>query len=262
MMIASHRLVGLPKELYLSAVSCQYAANGERRTLTVPLLKAESVFFFEIELIISIDTTERNQVAEMSATNLNSPDFPYRTRRTVKPDSMDPSREIAGDLLLEILEDAHWAPSHGLTLPWRFHVFTGEGRNRLADALQTLYDQVTPTTEVQAKKRAKLQANSKQAQAVIAVVAHLEAGGKVSKLDELCSTACAVQNLLLSAHQRGLGSFWATPPAACSQEFVAWLGLDSTYCSLGLVFLGYAKEGSEPKSNRVPLEERVTFHSH
>jgi nitroreductase len=197
----------------------------------------------------------------MSATILNGPDFPYRTRRTVKPDSMDSSREISRDLLLEILEDAHWAPTHGLTQPWRFHVFVGEARHRLTGALKTLYDQITPAAEVRPEKRDKIGKNSTRAQAVIAVVAHLEAGGKVSKLDEICSTACAVENLLLSAHQRGLGSFWATPPVACSQEFIAWLGLDSTYCSLGLVFLGYPKEGSEPRSMRVPLEERVTFHS-
>jgi nitroreductase len=68
-----------------------------------------------------------------------------------------------------------------------------------------------------------------------------------------------VQNLLLSAHQRGLGSFWATPPVACSQEFTTWLGLDSTNCSLGLVFLGYVKDSPAP-SIRVPLEKRITFH--
>jgi nitroreductase len=233
------------------------APSGTNSQLT---LTTDTGNFVAIALIIPLDATERNQVVEMSVANLNSPDFPYRTRRTVKPDSMDSSREIARDLLLEILEDAHWAPSHGLTQPWRFHVFTGEARNRLSEALQTLYDQITPAAEVRPEKRAKLRKNSNLAQAVIAVAAHLDPGGKVSNLDELCSTACAVQNLLLSAHQRGLGSFWATPTVACSQEFVAWLGLDSTYCSLGLVFLGYPKEGSEPKSIRVPLEERVTFH--
>lgn len=190
-----------------------------------------------------------------------SPDFPYRTRRTVKPALMDSSREIARDLLLEILEDAHWAPTHGLTQPWRFHVFTGEARTRLADALQTLYDQITPAAEIRPEKRARLRENSNQAQAIVAIAAHFEPGGKVSRLDELCSTACAVQNLLLSAHQRGLGSFWATPPVACSQEFTAWLGLDSTHCSLGLVFLGYPREKPASGSIRVPLGERVTFHS-
>jgi nitroreductase len=188
-----------------------------------------------------------------------SPDFPYRTRRTIKPVLMDSSRAIAHELLVEILEDAHWAPTHGLTQPWRFHVFVSEARTRLAGVLQTLYDQITPMSEVRPEKRTKLRDNCLQAQAVVTVAAHSEPGGKISRLDELCSTACAVQNLLLSAHQRGLGSFWATPPVACSQEFTTWLGLDSTHCSLGLIFLGYAKDSPAP-SNRVPLEERMTFH--
>jgi nitroreductase len=188
-----------------------------------------------------------------------SADFPYRTRRTIKPALMNSSREIAHELLVEILEDAHWAPTHGLTQPWRFHVFTSQARTRLANALQTIYDQITPVTEVRPDKRAKLSDNCLQAPAVVAVAAHSEPGGKISRLDELCSTACAVQNLLLSAHQRGLGSFWATPPVACSQEFTTWLGLDSTHCSLGLVFLGYAKDSPAPPI-RVPLEKRITFH--
>ena len=190
-----------------------------------------------------------------------SVDFPYRTRRTVKPSLMDSSREIAHELLVEILEDAHWAPTHGLTQPWRFHVFTGRARIRLAEALEALYDEITPLAQVRSEKRAKLRENVEQAQAVVTIATHLETGGKISRLDELCATACAVQNLLLSAHQRGLGSFWSTPPVACSQEFNAWLGLDSADCSLGLVFLGYPQEGLAPKSIRVPLEQRVTFHS-
>jgi nitroreductase len=189
-----------------------------------------------------------------------STEFPYRTRRTIKPALMDGSREIAHELLVEILEDAHWAPTHGLTQPWRFNVFTGEARTRLADALETIYDQITPAIDVRPEKRAKLRQSLHQARAVVAVAAQLELGGKISQLDESCGTACAVQNLLLSAHQRGLGSFWSTMPVACSREFTDWLGLDSTHRSLGLVFLGYPKEAADPKSNRVPLKERVTFH--
>jgi nitroreductase len=186
--------------------------------------------------------------------------YPYRTRRTIKPASMDGGREVAHDLLLEILEDAHWAPTHGLTQPWRFHVFTGEGRVRLADALQSLYDATTTPSEIRPEKRAKLRDGLLRAPVCIAVAALTESGGKISRMDELCATACAVQNLLLSAHQRGVGSFWSTAPVACGDEFRAWLGLDSRFTSMGLVYLGYPVEGDTPKSVRVPLEERVTFH--
>jgi nitroreductase len=186
--------------------------------------------------------------------------FPYRTRRTIKPASMDGSREIASELLVEMLEDAHWAPTHGLTQPWRFHVFTGSARVRLADALQSLYDRTTPQDEIRPEKRAKLREGLLRAPVCVAVSALTESGGKISRLDELCATACAVQNLLLSAHQRGVGSYWSTPPVACRGEFAAWLGLDSRHTSMGLVYLGYPTDGDAPTSVRVPLEERVTFH--
>jgi nitroreductase len=186
--------------------------------------------------------------------------FPYRTRRTTKPASMDAGREVAHELLLEILGDAHWAPTHGLTQPWRFHVFVGDGRKRLADALQSIYDAATPQGEIRPEKRAKLRDNLLQAPVCVAVSALAESGGRISRQDEICATACAVQNLMLSAHQRGVGSFWSSAPAACSREFTEWLGLDSRHIPLGLVYLGYPKDGDPPRSERVPLEERVTFH--
>src|SRR5215831_12182432 len=56
-----------------------------------------------------------------------------RTRRAVKEYL---STEIPRDWIEELLDAAHWAPNHKLTHPWRFHVFTGEGRERLVSARQ------------------------------------------------------------------------------------------------------------------------------
>lgn len=190
-----------------------------------------------------------------------TPEYPYRTRRTIKPNQMEGSRAVSHELLMEILEDAHWAPTHGLTQPWRFHVFSGAARAQLADTLQNLYDELTPSSARREDKREKLRANVLLAPVSIAVAARIEPGGKISELDEIAAVSSAVQNLMLSAHQRGLGSFWATPPTACSPEFAEWLGLDSTHRALGIVFLGYALSGVSPVSTRLPLSERVVFHN-
>lgn len=184
---------------------------------------------------------------------------PYRTRRTVKPPQMDPAREIPRALLLEILEDAHWAPTHGLTQPWRFHVFAGAARQRLSDGLTELYDRETPEAARQAEKREKLRTAPLSATVAIAVVARAEPLGKIPEVEEIAATACAVQNLMLSAHERGIGSFWATPPAACAASFVEWLGLGADHRALGIVYLGYPLPGVSPISSRVPLAERIVF---
>lgn len=185
----------------------------------------------------------------------------FRTRRTLKPAAMDAARPVEPEFLRELLTDASWAPTHGLTQPWRFDVFTGAARARLAAALQGLYDETTPAATRNEDKRAKLGQSPLQAPVVIAVTARVIPGGKISELDEICATAASVQNLLLSATDHGLGSFWATPPVAVSPAFVAWLGLDATHRSLGLVYLGWPAQGKPaPISTRDPLDLHAVFH--
>lgn len=185
----------------------------------------------------------------------------FTERRTLKPAAMDGGREVPRVILNEILADAHRAPTHGLTQPWRFHVFTGAARARLAGGLQEVYDAITPAAARNEDKRAKLDASPRLAAAAVAVAARVEPGGKIPVIEEIAATACAVENLMLSACGKGIGSFWSTPPAAMSAEFGAWLGIDAAHVMLGVVYLGYAKPGGEASTSpRVPLAERVVFH--
>jgi nitroreductase len=185
----------------------------------------------------------------------------FRTRRSVKPAGMDATRAVSREVLREIMEDAHRAPTHGLTQPWRFQVFDTEAaRARLAAGLQALYDQVTPEAARNDDKRAKLGAAPRLAPVVIAVAARVVPGGKIPEIEEIAATSCAVENLLLSAHGRGLGGYWSTPPVTMSAELAAWLGFDATHRMLGLVYLGYPAEGKPaPLSPRNPLGDHVVF---
>src|SRR3954468_14929043 len=56
-----------------------------------------------------------------------------RTRRAIKEYLDTP---LPKEWIEELLDAAHWAPNHHLTHPWRFHVFTGEGREQLVAARQ------------------------------------------------------------------------------------------------------------------------------
>lgn len=186
----------------------------------------------------------------------------FRTRRTCKPAAMDTQREISRERIESLLEDACWAPTHGLTQPWRFHVFaTPAAREKLAKGLVDLYDRGTPEAERNPEKRAKLAGGPPLAPVVIALAARIEPGGKITEWEEIAAVSCAVQNLMLSAHEQGLGSFWSTPPVACAPEFARWLGLDETHRALGLIYLGWPLEGQPaPRSVRAPLTERVVWH--
>lgn len=95
----------------------------------------------------------------------------------------------------------------------------------------------------------------------IALLARIEPRGKIAEWEEIAAVSCATQNLMLSAHEKGLATFWASPPAACSPAFVRWLGLDENHRGLGLIYLGWPLEGAAPPvSARVPLAERVSWY--
>src|SRR6266542_1853594 len=77
-----------------------------------------------------------------------------RTRRAVK-EYLD--KPIPKEWIEELLDAAHWAPNHKLTHPWRFHVFSGEGRERLVGARQAA---VRWAADEKHFARAKLRASS------------------------------------------------------------------------------------------------------
>jgi nitroreductase len=186
----------------------------------------------------------------------------YRTRRSLKPQAMDSQREISREVIMALLEDAQWAPTHGLNQPWRFQVFASPAaRARLGRGLQSVYDAITPDEKRIEAKRAKLVENPRHAPVAMAVAAQVVPKGRIAEWEEIAAVACAVQNLMLSAHERGLGSYWSSPAPACSAEFARWLGLDETHRMMGLVYLGWPLAGiPAPRSQRDAVMARVVWH--
>lgn len=185
-----------------------------------------------------------------------------RHRRSIKPADMDPARTVDRELLLQVIEDATWAPNHGLTEPWRFQVFTGESRARLAAELQKAYHEGTPPEEFREDKMRKMGENPLLAPVVIACVMERNGGGgKIPELEEIEAVACALQNLQISATAAGLGGYWSSPPVLDAPAFRQWLALRAEDRCLGLVYLGWPKPGMKwPRSVRTPVVDKVVWH--
>jgi len=183
-----------------------------------------------------------------------------RQRRSVKPALMDPEKPVDAALLDTLLENANWAPTHGMTEPWRFTVFTGSARQKLAGFLQGLYQVLTPAHAFKKEKLEKLGRNPLLAPVVLAICMQRGNNSKIPELEEVEAVACAVQNLHLSASAAGLAGFWSTPPILSSAEMRAFLGLGDKDACLGLFYLGWPKEGEPlPESRRSPMKDKVTW---
>ncbi len=182
-----------------------------------------------------------------------------RRRRTIKPVDMS-EKPIENLHLATILENGNWAPTHGMTEPWRFFVYTGDSRRRLGEFLQQTYDQLTPADEVRPEKREKLGAQPLLAPAVIAIGMEREPDGKIPEIEEIEAVACAVQNMHLTASAIGMAAFWSSPPIVYSDEVRDWLGLGKGGKCLGLFYLGWPKSEDWPIGARGDVADKIVFH--
>lgn len=182
-----------------------------------------------------------------------------RRRRTIKPSDMT-VKPVSHLHLATILENARWAPTHGMTEPWRFFVFSGESRQRLADFLTATYEKLTPQAEFRPDKLEKLGAQPLQAPLVIAVGMKRQRGGKIPEIEEVEAVACAVQNMHLTASAIGLAAAWLTPPIVYSEEMREWLGMEPGDKCLGLFYLGWPKSETWPETARSDLADKIVFH--
>lgn len=182
-----------------------------------------------------------------------------RRRRTIKPAEMS-DKPVENQHLAAILENGNWAPTHGMTQPWRFFVFTDEGRKRLGDFLQSLYKKLTPEAEFKDNKFEKLGAQPLQAPIVIAIGMSRQKIEKIAEIEEIEAVACAIQNIHLTASALGMAGFWSSPPITYSDEMRKWLGLeDERDKCLGFFYLGWPKSDEWPEGSREELAQKVIW---
>ena len=180
-----------------------------------------------------------------------------RHRRTIKPKAFA-DRTIEDSLIHEILENANWAPTHGMTEPWRFVVFTGDSRKELADLLAATYKEITPPDRFKPTKYESYGTNPLRAPVVIGIVMKRQESEKIPEIEEVEAVACAVQNMHLTAAAHGLGGFWSSNAAAVSDQMRQFLGFGEKDRVLGLFYLGYP-EGTWPPGERTPIDDKVIW---
>jgi nitroreductase len=184
--------------------------------------------------------------------NLSEVNELIRSRRTIYPEQFS-DRKVHKEQLENILTNAQWAPTHGNTQPWRFHVFMEDGLSTLSSFLGTSYLKITPKELQNDMKLAKLIRRPLLASAVVAVSMKRQLENKILEIEEIEAVACAIQNMHLSCTAYGLGGFWSTPKLIYSSEMNDLLELDEIDKCLGLFYIGYPSI-DWPTAHRKPLE--------
>jgi nitroreductase len=178
-----------------------------------------------------------------------------RQRRAIFPKTYN-DKPISQTLIEEILENANWAPTHRLTEPWRFKVFTGASLARLGQYLADWYKNNTPADSFSEKKYEKNLQNPQRSACVIAICMQRDPEERVPEWEEIAAVACAVQNMWLTCTAYDIGCYWSTPRAALEAD--EFLGLQSGERCLGLFYMGY-HDLPELPGKRSPISEKVEW---
>lgn len=175
-----------------------------------------------------------------------------RNRRTVFPERYA-ARKVHREQLELILNNALWAPTHGMTQPWRFKVFMDDGLQRLQHFLPDMYKRTTSEEKFNQAKYDRLVLRVQKTTVAVAICMERDTSGKIAEIEEVEAVACAVQNMMLTCTAYGLGSFWSTPKFLSHADSLAFFGLNAADKCLGIFYIGYP-EGEWPTSHRKPLE--------
>lgn len=180
-----------------------------------------------------------------------------RHRRTIYPKDYT-DRVVHREIVERVLGNGTWAPTHGMTQPWRFTVYTGEARKRLSDFLGAVYTRNTPPEKFLPRKFENITQRPLQSSVVIGIGMARDPHGKISERDELLAVACAVQNMHLTCAAYGLGAFWATGGPMTGADMRDFMGLGPNDQALGLFYMGYSAV-EWPKGYRKPLDQVVRW---
>lgn len=182
-----------------------------------------------------------------------------RGRRSMFVAQFKENDPVDDAIIEEMLENARWAPTHKLTQPWRFIVYTGEGLKKFADYQADMYKMRaekngTPFLEATYEK---FKQQPLKASHVIAILMKRSQG--IPLMEEIAAVSMAVQNMYLTASAHGLAAYWGTGGPTFWPEAREDFGLEGEDTLMGFFYVAKPASDTWPEGKRESMEDKVAW---
>lgn len=176
-----------------------------------------------------------------------------KLRRSVPPQFLAAPGPDAGqlDALLTI---AARVPDHGKLVPWRFIVFSGEGRAKAADVVAQAFARRHPDAR---PEQIDFERNRLQAPVIVAVISRAAPHVKIPEWEQELSAGAVCMNLLIAAQAMGFGGSWLTNWFSFDRDVLDAFGLSGSERVAGFIHLG-TPSSVPPDRDRPVLADIVT----
>ncbi|MCL6564274.1 MAG: nitroreductase [Firmicutes bacterium] len=166
--------------------------------------------------------------------------------------------DVDPKVLEELISHAILAPNHHLTQPWRFTILTGPARERLGEFWARLTADERGLAGEEREKWIEREKSRPLRAPVLIVVSCPVDQDPVRAAEDHSATAAAVQNFLLEAWARGIGTMWRTGGMAYHPEVKRFLGLDPSDLIVAMLYVGQPAM-APPKARPRELEKAIRW---
>lgn len=172
-----------------------------------------------------------------------------RERRTVWDFKPDP---IPQEKIIELLNVAVWAPTHGLREPWRFTIIQGSERKRFAQEVMKTY-----TKEDRVKYEQEMTGYYMSTPYHLIISMHEDPRQKQWE-EDFAAVCCLIHNLQLAAWEQGIGLVWKTNAYIYAPSFRGAYNIQPGEKIVGVLHIGYPSKIYKPRP-RKKAEEKLTI---
>ena len=181
-----------------------------------------------------METKQRSALAEV-----------IRDRRSVKKGYND--NEVTEEVVRDLLDDAIWAPTHGMRQPWRFIFIDSSQLPNFAKKVAATYPQ---------EKQQNREDYLNEPNAILVII--MEEPEIPKQWDEnFGATAAMIQNFWLLAWEKQLGIVWKTNLHIYDPSVKEVLNVSDNEKIVGFIHMGYFDE-KPIKKDRIHVGDKFT----
>jgi nitroreductase len=175
-----------------------------------------------------------------------------RNRRSVYPNQFN-GKTISNEVIKEILFNANTAPTHRMTQPWFFKVFSQNSKLKLADEIINLKSE----QEISESAKSNIIENFQLTSHIICICMNRDTNNIIPEWEELAATSMSVQNMWLTCTAYKLGCYWSTPSIISRLD--SFLNLQENQRCLGFFYIGQYDELPERNLKRENIDNKVEW---
>lgn len=188
-------------------------------------------------------------------------------RRSIRKYKSD---EVSKEIIEDMINSATLAPSAKNRQPWKFIVYQGNEKKKLVDVMrqgiasEKITHELMPEWAFAIPDAENTVRIMEEAPCLITVLntnqktpfAAIERENRIVEICDSLSIGAAVENMILTATEYGLGTLWIANTCFAYNELIDFIGTDNQL--IGIVAVGHADE-SPNKRPRKQLEDIVEY---